>query len=41
MATTFATVDEYIDSFPDDVRIVLEKIRRRIRAALPELDKLT
>jgi len=36
VATTFATVDEYIDSFPDDVRIILEKIRHRIRAAVPE-----
>ena len=36
MATTFATVDEYIGSFPDDVRIILEEIRRRIRAAVPE-----
>ena len=36
MATTFATVDEYIDSFPDDVRILLEEIRRRIRTAVPE-----
>ena len=35
MATTFATVDEYIGSFPDDVRILLEEIRRRIRAAVP------
>lgn len=36
MATTFATVDEYIGSFPDDVRIILEEIRRRIRASVPE-----
>ena len=36
MATTFATVDEYIESFPDDVRILLEEIRRRILAAVPE-----
>ncbi|MGB7805371.1 MAG: DUF1801 domain-containing protein [Actinomycetota bacterium] len=36
MATTFSTVDEYIGSFPDDVRIILEEIRRRIRIAVPE-----
>ena len=36
MATTFATVDEYIASFPDDVRIILEEIRHRIRAAVPQ-----
>ena len=36
MATTFATVDEYIGSFPDDVRNILEEIRRRIRSAVPE-----
>jgi len=36
VATTFATVDEYIGSFPDDVRVILEEIRRRIRAAVPQ-----
>jgi uncharacterized protein YdhG (YjbR/CyaY superfamily) len=36
VATTFATVDEYIGSFPDDVRNILEEIRRRIRSAVPE-----
>ena len=36
VATTFATVDEYIGSFPEDVRTLLEEIRRRIRAAVHE-----
>ena len=30
-----ATVDEYIGSFPADVREILEEIRRRIRRAVP------
>jgi uncharacterized protein YdhG (YjbR/CyaY superfamily) len=32
----FATVDEYISSFPEEVQIILEKVRRTIRNALPE-----
>jgi uncharacterized protein YdhG (YjbR/CyaY superfamily) len=36
VTTTFATVNEYIGSFPGDVRILLEEIRRRIRSAVPE-----
>jgi uncharacterized protein YdhG (YjbR/CyaY superfamily) len=35
MAAKFATLDEYIGSFPVDVQAVLEEIRRRIRSALP------
>ena len=31
----FATIDEYIGSFPDDVRPVLEGVRRAIRHAAP------
>jgi len=36
VTTTFATVDEYIGSFPDDVGIILEEIRHRIRAGVPQ-----
>jgi uncharacterized protein YdhG (YjbR/CyaY superfamily) len=39
VATTFATVDEYIGSFPDDVRIILEEIRHRIRASVPQAEE--
>jgi uncharacterized protein YdhG (YjbR/CyaY superfamily) len=35
MAVKFATLDEYIGSFPADVQAMLEEIRRRIRSALP------
>jgi uncharacterized protein YdhG (YjbR/CyaY superfamily) len=31
----FATVDEYISSFPEDVQVILEKIRRAARNAAP------
>jgi uncharacterized protein YdhG (YjbR/CyaY superfamily) len=31
----FATVDEYIASFPPDVRSVLQQARRRIHAVVP------
>ena len=36
MAAQFATVDEYIGSFPDDVRDILREIRRTIQAAGPD-----
>jgi uncharacterized protein YdhG (YjbR/CyaY superfamily) len=35
MAVKFATIDEYIGSFPVEVQAVLEEVRRRIRGALP------
>jgi uncharacterized protein YdhG (YjbR/CyaY superfamily) len=35
MAARLATVDEYIASYPPDVRVILEKIRRTILAAAP------
>jgi uncharacterized protein YdhG (YjbR/CyaY superfamily) len=31
-----ATVDEYIASFPDEVQVVLEKVRQSIRNVAPE-----
>ncbi|MFZ2173110.1 MAG: DUF1801 domain-containing protein [Rhodococcus sp. (in: high G+C Gram-positive bacteria)] len=36
MTQTFATVDEYIDSFPDETRPVLEELRQTVRRAAPE-----
>ena len=35
MGDKFETVDEYIASFPSDVRPVLEKVRRTVHAAVP------
>ena len=35
MADEFDTVDGYIESFPPEVQIILEEIRRRIHAAAP------
>lgn len=32
----FQTVDEYIESFPDDVRVVLQQVRQTIREAAPD-----
>ena len=32
----FQTVEEYIESFPDDVRPVLEQVRKTIREAAPD-----
>ncbi len=35
MAKRAATVDEYINSCPDEVQAVLREVRRRVRAAVP------
>jgi uncharacterized protein YdhG (YjbR/CyaY superfamily) len=35
VAATFATIDDYIGSFPEDVQDVLEQVRRRIRKVVP------
>lgn len=39
MPVRFATVDEYIASFPEDVQAVLEKVRETIRKAAPEAEE--
>jgi uncharacterized protein YdhG (YjbR/CyaY superfamily) len=36
MAAEFATVDEYIGSFPDEVQDILREVRRTIQAAVPD-----
>jgi len=36
VAAKFANVDEYVASFPEDVRAILEEVRRTIRAAVPD-----
>jgi uncharacterized protein YdhG (YjbR/CyaY superfamily) len=35
MSKHFATIDDYIGSFPEDVQPILEKVRRTIRSAVP------
>lgn len=35
MAGRFTTIDDYLSSFPDDVREILEQVRRTILAAAP------
>ena len=37
MATRFATVDEYIDTLPDDVRPLMEGVRRSIHTVVPDV----
>lgn len=39
-ATQFDTVQEYLDSFPDDVADVLRQVQDRIRAAAPGADEV-
>ena len=36
----FKTIDEYIKTFPEDVRSVLEKMRQTIRKAAPEAEEV-
>jgi uncharacterized protein YdhG (YjbR/CyaY superfamily) len=35
----FATIDDYISSFPEDVQIILEEVRRTIRNAAPAAEE--
>jgi uncharacterized protein YdhG (YjbR/CyaY superfamily) len=35
MAEQFATIDQYVGSFPEDIQIVLQEVRRRIRDVVP------
>ena len=35
MANRFGTIDDYIASFPTDVQVILEGVRRAIRRAAP------
>lgn len=35
MAPTFATIDDYIRSFPEDVQLLLEELRATIRSTAP------
>ncbi len=37
--TNFKTIDEYISTFPEDVREKLEKIRETIRNTVPEAEE--
>jgi uncharacterized protein YdhG (YjbR/CyaY superfamily) len=39
MAEQFETVDEYVSSFPDDVRVILQEIRATVRKAAPGTDE--
>jgi uncharacterized protein YdhG (YjbR/CyaY superfamily) len=36
MNTQFKTIDEYINSFPDNIQLILETMRQTIRKAAPE-----
>src|SRR3954451_1332006 len=37
MPTSFATVDDYVAAQPEDVRPVLERLRRSIHAVVPDV----
>lgn len=39
MARRFSTVDEYVESLPDDVQPVMAGIRRSIRAVVPAVEE--
>lgn len=39
MATRFSTIDDYIASFPEDVRLILAKVRQSIRKVLPAAEE--
>lgn len=35
----FKSIDQYIETFPNDVRVILEKIRQTIRKAAPNAEE--
>ena len=39
MADMFDTVDGYIESFPPEVQVILEEIRRTIHSAAPDIQE--
>ena len=39
MTLKFATIDDYIATFPEDVRSVLQLVRRTIHEAVPEAEE--
>ena len=39
MAGRFTTVDDYVASLPEDVRPVLEEVRRVVRRVVPDVDE--
>jgi uncharacterized protein YdhG (YjbR/CyaY superfamily) len=39
MAETFASVDDYIASFPDDVQVVLQEVRRLVHSVAPDAEE--
>jgi uncharacterized protein YdhG (YjbR/CyaY superfamily) len=39
VADQFASIDDYVSTFPEDVQTVLEEVRRTIRQAAPAADE--
>jgi uncharacterized protein YdhG (YjbR/CyaY superfamily) len=39
VAGTLVTIDDYISTFPEDVQVILEQIRRTIRHAAPAVEE--
>ena len=39
-ATRFDTVQEYLDSFPDDTKTVLHRIQQSVRSVIPNSDEV-
>jgi uncharacterized protein YdhG (YjbR/CyaY superfamily) len=39
VARQFKTIDEYIDTFPEDVRNILNELRQAIKEAAPEAEE--
>jgi uncharacterized protein YdhG (YjbR/CyaY superfamily) len=39
-ATEFDTVQEYLDSFPDDTKRVLRRVQQSVRSVIPDSDEV-
>ena len=40
MQQPYKTIEEYIKTFPDDIQIILEQLRRSIQKAAPEAEEV-
>ena len=39
MKSKINSIDEYIDTFPEDIQLILKQVRRTIKAAAPEAEE--
>lgn len=38
--TDFKSIDEYIETFPEDIQVILKKVRQIVHSAVPEAEEV-